>query len=79
MISAGANKPKPRPKIRIEVFKKSTFNIQTPNAVFQLDRLRKNSTFEDPDRIKIEVVYSPGYCSADHWTNKLEDDFNPYL
>ncbi len=34
--------------------------------------------FEDPDRIKIEVVYSPGYCSENHWTNKLEDNFDPY-
>lgn len=35
--------------------------------------------FEDPDRIKIEVVYSPGYCSAQHWTNQLASDFDPYL
>lgn len=34
--------------------------------------------FEDPDRIKVEVVYSPGYCSQEHWTNQLEDDFDPY-
>lgn len=34
--------------------------------------------FEDPDRIKLEVVYSPNYCNADHWTNKFEDDFDPY-
>ena len=34
--------------------------------------------FEDPDRIKIEVVFAPGYCSAEHWTNKLENDFDPY-
>lgn len=34
--------------------------------------------FEDPDRIKLEIVYSPGYCEDDHWTNKLEDDFDPY-
>ncbi len=34
--------------------------------------------FEDPNRIKIEVVYSPGYCSADHWSNQLENDFDPY-
>lgn len=34
--------------------------------------------FEDPDRIKIEVVYAPGYCSAEHWTNKLDSDFDPY-
>ena len=34
--------------------------------------------FEDPDRIKIEIVYSPGYCAPEHWTNKFEDDFDPY-
>lgn len=34
--------------------------------------------FEDPDRIKVEVVYSPGYCDAGHWTNELKDDFDPY-
>ncbi|NUN07481.1 MAG: VOC family protein [Bdellovibrio sp.] len=34
--------------------------------------------FEDPDRIKIEVVFAPGYCSAEHWTNKFENDFDPY-
>jgi hypothetical protein len=34
--------------------------------------------FEDPDRIKIEVVYAPGYCLKSHWTNQLADDFDPY-
>lgn len=34
--------------------------------------------FEDPDRIKIEVVLAKNYCSPDHWTNKFEDNFNPY-
>lgn len=34
--------------------------------------------FEDPDRIKLEIVYSPGYCSDNHWTNKLDSDFDPY-
>jgi catechol 2,3-dioxygenase-like lactoylglutathione lyase family enzyme len=34
--------------------------------------------FEDPDRIKLEVVYSPGYCEHGHWTNVLESDFDPY-
>jgi len=34
--------------------------------------------FEDPDRIKIEVVYAPGYCEPHHWTNKFGDNFNPY-
>ncbi len=35
--------------------------------------------FEDPDRIKIEVVCSPGYCSADHWTNQIQSNFDPYV
>lgn len=34
--------------------------------------------FEDPDRMKVEIVYSPGYCLPEHWTNKIKDDFNPY-
>ncbi len=34
--------------------------------------------FEDPDRIKVEVVFAPGYCEASHWTNQLKDDFDPY-
>jgi catechol 2,3-dioxygenase-like lactoylglutathione lyase family enzyme len=34
--------------------------------------------FEDPDRIKIEVVYAPGYCGHTHWTNELTSDFDPY-
>lgn len=34
--------------------------------------------FEDPDRIKIEVVYSPDYCEPHHWTNQLESNFDPY-
>lgn len=34
--------------------------------------------FEDPDRIKIEVVYAPRYCSPNDWTNTLENDFDPY-
>ena len=34
--------------------------------------------FEDPDRMKLEVVYSPNYCKLDHWTNTFEDNFNPY-
>jgi catechol 2,3-dioxygenase-like lactoylglutathione lyase family enzyme len=33
--------------------------------------------FEDPDRIKIEVVYAPNYCSPSHWPNNLENDFDP--
>jgi len=34
--------------------------------------------FEDPDRVKIEVVYAPNYCSPEHWPNHLENDFDPY-
>lgn len=34
--------------------------------------------FEDPDRIKLEVVYSPSYCHPDHWTNTLQNTFDPY-
>lgn len=34
--------------------------------------------FEDPDRIKLEIVYAPNYCSKSHWTNQIEDDFDPY-
>lgn len=34
--------------------------------------------FEDPDRMKVEIVFSPGYCSPKHWTNQLKDDFDPY-
>lgn len=34
--------------------------------------------FEDPDRIKLEIVFSPNYCSKSHWTNQIEDDFDPY-
>ncbi|NCN39852.1 hypothetical protein GW916_01250 [bacterium] len=34
--------------------------------------------FEDPDRIKIEVVFAPGYCKPEHYTNQFEDDFDPY-
>lgn len=34
--------------------------------------------FEDPDRIKIEVVYAPEYCEPHHWTNNVENDFDPY-
>lgn len=34
--------------------------------------------FEDPDRIKLEVVYAPNYCSPAHWTNTLDSNFDPY-
>ena len=35
--------------------------------------------FEDPDRIKIEVVFAPRYCQPDDWTNQLVSDFDPYV
>ncbi len=28
--------------------------------------------FEDPDRIKIELVYAPDYRKSHHWTNQVE-------
>lgn len=28
--------------------------------------------FEDPDRIKIELVYAPDYCKSHHWTNQIQ-------
>ncbi len=34
--------------------------------------------FEDPDRMKIELVYAPRYCQKDSWPNNLEGDFDPY-
>lgn len=34
--------------------------------------------FEDPDRIKLEVVFAPQYCDPTHWTNTLENTFDPY-
>jgi catechol 2,3-dioxygenase-like lactoylglutathione lyase family enzyme len=34
--------------------------------------------FEDPDRIKLEVVYAPFYCEKNHWPNTLENNFDPY-
>lgn len=34
--------------------------------------------FEDPDRLKLEVVCAPRYCSPEDWTNTLENDFDPY-
>lgn len=34
--------------------------------------------FEDPDRIKLEIVFAPGYCSPEHWTNTLKSNFDPY-
>lgn len=34
--------------------------------------------FEDPDRIKLEVVYSPFYCDKEFPFNNLESNFDPY-
>jgi catechol 2,3-dioxygenase-like lactoylglutathione lyase family enzyme len=34
--------------------------------------------FEDPDRIKLEVVYAPNYCEKSFSFNNLESDFDPY-
>ena len=34
--------------------------------------------FEDPDRIKIELVYSPFYCDKEFAMNNLDNDFDPY-
>ncbi len=33
--------------------------------------------FEDPDRIKLEVVYSPHYCEKSYWPNTIESNFDP--
>ena len=35
-------------------------------------------SFEDPDRIKIKLVYSPFYCDDDSAMNNLENNFDPY-
>lgn len=35
--------------------------------------------FEDPDRIKLEVVYSPFYCEKEYFPNNLENNFDPYV
>lgn len=34
--------------------------------------------FEDPDRMKIEVVCAPRYCERDCWPNNIVSDFDPY-
>jgi catechol 2,3-dioxygenase-like lactoylglutathione lyase family enzyme len=34
--------------------------------------------FEDPDRIKLELVYAPKYCDKDSWPTNIEDSFDPY-
>lgn len=33
--------------------------------------------FEDPDRMKIEVVFAPHYCDPNRWPNTLPSDFVP--
>ena len=34
--------------------------------------------FEDPDRMKIEITYSPCYCKKESWPNNIESNFDPY-
>lgn len=34
--------------------------------------------FEDPDRMKIEVVHAPCYCEKGSWPNNIASDFDPY-
>lgn len=34
--------------------------------------------FEDPDRIKLEIVYSPFYCDKEYMMNNVESNFDPY-
>jgi hypothetical protein len=34
--------------------------------------------FEDPDRMKIEVVYAPNYSKRECWPNTIVSDFDPY-
>lgn len=34
--------------------------------------------FEDPDRMKIEVVYAPQYCVKECWPNTIPSSFDPY-
>ncbi len=31
--------------------------------------------FEDPDRIKLEVVYAPFYCNKNYWPNTIGSDY----
>jgi len=33
--------------------------------------------FEDPDRVKIELVFAPRYCDPSSWPNNLPNDFDP--
>lgn len=32
---------------------------------------------EDPDRMKIEIVYAPRYCDKNSWPNTIPSDFDP--
>lgn len=34
--------------------------------------------FEDPDRLKLEVVYAPRYCEPSERPNRVFSDFDPY-
>lgn len=34
--------------------------------------------FEDPDRMKLELVFAPKYCDKNQWPNNLPSDFDPY-
>ncbi|MDO9181857.1 MAG: VOC family protein [Bacteriovorax sp.] len=60
--------------------------ILRANGISQLNENEKNSNgdtdyyavcFEDPDRIKLELVYAPHYCEKAYWPNTLENDFDP--
>lgn len=60
-------------------------NVLQPNGVQSLyqegpagDDTYYSVLFEDPDRMKIEVVYAPRYCEKDCWPNNLPSDFDPY-
>jgi catechol 2,3-dioxygenase-like lactoylglutathione lyase family enzyme len=34
--------------------------------------------FEDPDRMKVEVVCAPQYCDKECWPNNIPSNFDPY-
>jgi len=34
---------------------------------------------EDPNRLKLEIVYAPHYCDPLRWPNNIASDFDPYL
>ena len=60
--------------------------IMIPNGIKTLyeeipqgDKNYYSVYFEDPDRIKLEVVYAPNYCDKSHRLNTIPDDFDPYL